>query len=62
MRIYYGNGGALQNRVGQRFKLLRVRQRLVHVVRAVLRGRDWRALPRGQRDLALLQSAPAPVA
>jgi len=57
MRVYYGHGGALGNRVGQRFKLLRVRQRLVHIVRAVLGDRDWRSLPRGQRDLELLRSS-----
>jgi hypothetical protein len=57
MRVYYGHGGALGNRVGQRFKLLRVRQRLVHIVRAVLGARDWRSLPRGQKDLELLRSS-----
>ena len=61
MRVYYGQGGALSNRVGQRFKLLRVRQRLVHVLRAVLASRDWRALPRGQSDLALLRTGASPV-
>ena len=59
MRIYYGQGGALGNRVGQRFKLVRVRQRLVHVVRAALRGREWRSLPRGQKDLGILRSTGA---
>lgn len=56
MRVYYGAGGALANRVGHRFKLLRARQRLVHVVQAILRGKNWRALPRGQLDLELLRS------
>ena len=55
MRIYE-QGGALGNRVGQRFKLLRVRRHLVHVVRAVLGDRDWKSLPRGQEDLELLRS------
>ena len=57
IRVYYGQAGALGNRFGAKFKMLRVRQRLVHTVRAVLRGRDWRKLPRGQLDLRLLRSA-----
>ena len=60
MRVYYGQGGALGNRFGHRFKLLSARQRLVHTVRAVLVGRDWRRLPRGQADLKLLKSRIAP--
>ena len=56
MRVYYGQGGAAGTRVGQKFKLLSVRQRLARTVRAILAGRDWRYLPRGQAVLALLRS------
>jgi hypothetical protein len=59
MRVYYGQGGSTHNRFGQRFKLLSARQRLVRTVRAILGTRDWRFLPRGQADLALLKSVPA---
>ena len=54
MRVYYGQGGSCHTRFSQRAQLLSVRQRLVRTVRAVLAGRDWRALPRGQADLAIL--------
>ena len=57
MRVYYGQGGATRNRFGQRATLVSVRQRLVRTVRAILAGRDWRDLPRGQADLALLAPA-----
>ena len=55
MRVYYGQGGAGGTRFGQRAQLLSVRQRLARTVRAVLAGKDWRFLPRGQADLAILQ-------
>ena len=55
MRVYYGQGGAGGTRFGQRALLLSVRQRLARTVRAVLAGKDWRSLPRGQADLAILQ-------
>ena len=56
MRVYYGAGGTGGTRFGQKFKLISARQRLARVVRAVFRGRDWRSLPRGQADLAVLRS------
>ena len=56
MRVYYGQGGSGGTRFGQRAQLLAVRQRLVRTVRQVLEGRDWRSLPRGQADLAILES------
>ena len=62
MRVYYGAAGAAANRFSERDIQLSVRQRLVHTVRHVLRGRDWRALPRGQADLRLLRSAPVQAA
>ena len=59
MRIYYGVGGASSSRFSERKIQLSVRRRLVHTIRALLAGRDWRALPRGQGDLALLRSTRA---
>ena len=56
MRVYYGAGGTGGTRFGQKFKLISARQRLARVVRAVLKDRDWRFLPRGQADLALLRT------
>jgi hypothetical protein len=58
MRIYYGMSGALGNRVGERFKQLDVRQRLVRTIREILSHWEggWLSLPRGQLDLKLLRS------
>ena len=56
MRNYYGEGGSDNNRYSERWTLLRVRQRPTHIVRAVLAGRDWTKLERGQLDLRLLRS------
>jgi hypothetical protein len=61
MRVYYGQGGSTGTRFGQKFKLLSARQRLARIVRAVIGARDWRMLPRGQADLALLRSRLTPV-
>jgi hypothetical protein len=58
MRVYYGQAGALQNRSSERFIQLDVRQRLVHTVRHMLAGRDWRELPRGIADLDILRPPP----
>jgi hypothetical protein len=57
MRVYYGGAGASANRFSERVLQLDVRQRLVHTVRHLLRGRDWRSLPRGQLDLRILRHA-----
>jgi hypothetical protein len=58
MRVYYGISGALGSRVGRRSKRLDVRQRLTRTVAEMLETRcpDWRQLPAGQTDLALLRS------
>ena len=56
MRNYYGSGGASGNRFSERDIQLSVRQRLAHTVQHLLRGRDWRRLPRGQADLGMLSS------
>ena len=56
MRNYYGEGGSDNNRYSERWTQLRVRQRPTHIVRAVLAGRDWTKLERGQLDLRLLRS------
>ena len=54
MRVYYGQG---KNRFSHWAKLLSARRRLARTVRAVLVGRGWRALPRGQADMNILRSA-----
>ena len=58
MHIYYGDAGAGVNRISERVIQLRVRQRLTHVVRAVLQHHGgWLAVHashRGQDDLFLL--------
>ena len=56
MKVYYGSAGAARNRFSERERQLDVRQRLTHTVRALLRGKDWRTLPRGQADLAILSA------
>jgi hypothetical protein len=56
MNVYYGQAGTGGQRVSERMLQLRVRQRLVHTVRAALNGRDWRDLPRGIDDLSILES------
>jgi hypothetical protein len=56
MRNYYGSGGASGNRFSEREIQLSVRQRLAHTVQHLLRGTDWRRLPRGQADLGILSS------
>ena len=56
MRNYYGSGGASGNRFSERDIQLSVRQRVAHTVQHLLRGRDWRRLPRGQADLGILSS------
>ena len=58
MRVYYGQGGALGNRAGERVKQLDVRQRLIRTVRAALEQRvgDWRKLPPGLADVSILRS------
>jgi hypothetical protein len=58
MRVYYGQGGALSNRFGERAKQLDVRQRLIRTVREVVAAKagDWRALPSGLGDIGVLRS------
>ena len=58
MRVYYGQGGALSNRAGERAKQLDVRQRLVRTVREVVATKvgDWRKLPSGLADTGVLRS------
>ena len=58
MRVYYGSAGTAANRFSERDIQLSVRQRLAHIVRHLLRGKDWRQLPRGQLDLRILRSVP----
>ena len=62
MHIYYGDAGAGTNRISERVIQLKVRQRLVHTVRAVLEHHGgWREVHkkhRGQADLFLLAGAP----
>ena len=55
MRVYYGSTGAAANRFSERDIQLSVRQRLAHIVRHLLHGKDWRQLPRGQLDLRILR-------
>ena len=64
MRVYYGAPGAAaggaDRRYSERDMQLRVRQRLIHTVREVLRQRgwlgDWTAMPRGPLDLAAIRT------
>ena len=57
MTVYYGAGGATSSRFSEREIQLDVRQRLVHTIRALVTAAGgWRALPRGQADLAILRS------
>ena len=56
MQNYYGTAGSAHNRFSERWTQLRVRQRLAHTVRALLEGRDWQKLERGQADLQILRS------
>ena len=57
MRVYYGQGGAGANRFSEKYRQLRVRQRLIHTIRALLAAYEpgWRNLPRGQKDLSILR-------
>ena len=57
MRNYYGQAGASSTRFSERFTQLRVRQRLIHTVRALIGGRVWHSLPRGPRDMQLLRGS-----
>ena len=59
MRIYYGTAGSTGTHFSERDVQLRVRQRLIHTVRWILKDRDWRSLPRGQADLGLLSRSSA---
>ena len=60
MAIYYGNAGRSGNRYGERFTQLRVRQRLAHTLRTIVKRQGgWVNLPRGPQDIRLLQSTRA---
>jgi len=56
MRNYYGEAGSAGTRFSERWMQLRTRQRLVHIVRALLVGRDWCAIGRGHVDMNILRS------
>ena len=56
MRNYYGDAGSAGTRFSERWTQLRTRQRLVHIVRALLVGRDWRDIGRGHVDMNILRS------
>jgi hypothetical protein len=56
MRNYYGEAGSAGTRFSERWTQLRTRQRLVHIVRALLVGRDWCAIGRGHVDMNILRS------
>ena len=55
MPVYYGGPGRGNTRQSERVIQLRVRQRLTHVIRRLIQNKGgWKCLPRGQKDLAIL--------